>query len=591
MAKIEVLPAEVAEKIAAGEVVERPASVVKELVENAIDAGAQSIRVELEKGGKTLIRVADDGCGMSRDDLELAFHRHATSKIRTVDDLFNIHTMGFRGEALASVAAVARVKAVSRNQDDESGWEISVEPGDRPQLRPAGRGPGTTFEVRDLFFNIPARKKFLSRDETELGHVTRFMQGIALSFPGIAMSLSSGPRPVFTVPAVDSVRRRIAVFYGEDLAADLLEAKGGREGLEVYALLAPPFYSRTNTYSLYTYVNGRMVRDKVLAGAVSHAFQGVLEPRRYPIAFLYVTIAPSDVDVNVHPAKMELRFREAAAVRSTVVSILTEALLKADFAPRITDSALADVPRAQNIYRSIEAFYEKRFAPGAPGAPGGAMTFPQGQRPGAAGMPFAGAAMPQGFAPPLQQGSLLQVRGTYIVQETDEGIAIIDQHALHERIVYAEVSRRLTEGNLQGQRLLIPEVLEVTPEEKLAVERSLDLLGKLGIQAEVFGDNAVAFSAFPAILGAADREKLARDVVSDLVRSGESRSLEAALTALSELIACHAAVRAGELLNADELSALMQKADQTEARYACPHGRPTKLVLTFDELERRFKRR
>ena len=581
MPKVEILPPEVAEKIAAGEVIERPASVVKELVENSLDAGAVSIRVELEKGGKQLIRVADDGSGMAREDLELAFHRHATSKIRTVEDLFAIRTMGFRGEALASIAAVARVRALTRSAEDISAWEAVVEPPAASVIRPAGRGTGTTVEARDLFFNIPARRKFLGRDETELGHVARFMQAMALSFPQVAMSLTNGKRQVFQAPAAASVRRRVAAFYGEDLTQELLEAQGGREGLSVYALLAPPFYSRTNSQSVYTYVNGRYVRDRVLAGAVSQAFQGILEPRRYPIAFVYVTIAPAEVDVNVHPTKMEIRFRDSGAVRGIVASVLSGALLAADIAPRISEVPGAAGPRAENIYRSIEAFYQRRVGRELPQRPGWAA-----QGGGQAGQGFAPAA-PQ----VAQQGNLMQVRGTYIVQETDEGIAIIDQHALHERIIYAEVRKRLSEGNLAGQRLLIPDVMEVSPEERLAIERSRDILAKIGMDVAAFGDNTVAVNSFPAVLGNADRERLVRDVVSDLAQSGRSRSVDEALTAMAELVACHAAVRAGDTLDAGELAALMQKADETEARYTCPHGRPTKLVLTFDELERRFKRR
>ncbi len=585
MPKVGILPPDVAEKIAAGEVIERPASVVKELVENALDAGAQSIRVELEKGGKTLIRVADDGEGMSREDLELSFHRHATSKIKSVDDLFAINTMGFRGEALASIAAVARVRTVTRAADDENAWEATIEPPSHLEIKPAGRARGTTVEVRDLFFSIPARKKFLSRDETELGHITRYLQAMALSFPHVAMSLANGKRVVFEAGAASSVRRRLAAFYGEDMAEDLLEAEGGHEGLTVYALIAPPFYSRTNSYGLYTYVNGRYVRDRVLSGAVSQAFSGIMEPRRYPVAFVYVTIAPEEVDVNVHPAKMEIRFRDSGKVRGVVSGVLSGALLKADIAPRIREGEAGGSPRAENIYRSIEAFYDRRVSAGDYGAQGwsqgGGRFAGQGQ---------TGDARTAG-GEPLGQGSLLQVKGTYIVQETDEGIAIIDQHALHERIVYADVRRRLAEGNLAGQRLLIPDVVEVTPEERLAVERSRDLLARLGMDAEIFGDDTVAFNSFPAALADAKRDRLARDVISDLVASGSSRSIDEALTAMAELIACHAAVRAGDALGAEELEALLAKAENTESRYACPHGRPTKLVLTFDELERRFKRR
>lgn len=581
MPTIEVLPGEVAEKIAAGEVIERPVSIVKELVENCIDAGARAVTVEIEKGGKTLIRVADDGCGMERGDLELAFARHATSKIRTIDDLFNVRTMGFRGEALASVAAVARVRAVSRSAEDDTAWEARVEPPARPAVRPAARSGGTTVEVRDLFFNIPARRKFLKRDQTELGHITRNMQAVALAFPGISFTLVSNGRKVFSAPATESVRRRVAAFYGEDLAEDLLEAQGGHEGLKVYALVAPPFYSRVNSYSQYVYVNDRYVRDRLLQSAVSQSFHGLLPPRRYAIAFLYVKIAPQEVDVNVHPAKMEIRFRNAASVRSAVVTVLSEALLKADFAARITRPEGDTLPpRAENIRRSIESFYQRRVAQEGGVGPQGAWS--------SGGAPAAGGA-PQG-APAGASGPLMQVRGTYIVQETREGIAIIDQHALHERILYARIRARLGEGKLQGQRLLVPEVIETTPAERVALERSRDLLARFGIEAEPFGEEAVAFHSFPAVLGDVNREKLIRDLLADMVETGRGGPVEEALTDMAALLACHGAVRAGDALSSEELSALLETAEQTEKRYACPHGRPTKLVLTFEELERRFKR-
>ncbi len=286
MRKIHILAPEVAEKIAAGEVVERPVSVVKELVENAIDAEASSVNVEVEKGGKRLVRVADDGAGMSREDLEVAFSRHATSKIRDIDDLFNVHTMGFRGEALASIAAVARVGVLTKGEDAEDAWQIEIEPPQRGEPRPAGRGRGTTVEVRNLFFNIPARRKFLKTDETELGHITRYLQAVALGFPSLSFALTSNRRKVFSATSVETVRRRAASFYGEDLADDLIEAEGAAEGMKVYALLAPPFYSRVNRSSQYIYVNGRYVRDRLLQSALSQAYQGLIENRRFPIVFL-----------------------------------------------------------------------------------------------------------------------------------------------------------------------------------------------------------------------------------------------------------------------------------------------------------------
>ncbi len=586
MPRIEILPSEVAEKIAAGEVIERPVSLVKEFVENSIDAGARSITIDVEKGGKGLVRVADDGAGMSREDIELAFSRHATSKIRVIDDLFNVRTMGFRGEALASIAAVARVTAGTRSAQDQSGWEVSIEPPAAAEIRPVGRAPGTTIEARDLFFNIPARKKFLKRDQTELGHITRYLQAAALGFPGMSLSLSSNGRKVFSAPAVESLRRRAATFYGEDIAEDLVEAQGGREGLKVHALIAPPFYSRVNRYSQYIYVNNRYVRDRLLQAAVSQAFRGLIEPNRFPIIFLYVNISPAEVDVNVHPTKMEIRFRNANSVRGTVISVLSEALLSADFKSRITFEE-GSTPRAQNIRRSIEDFYERRVAGGVEiGTPA-----THAGRSGGSGSLTRDGTDTEAAAAHVQTGPLMQVRGTYIVKESDDGIEIIDQHALHERVIYAEVRRRLEEGSLQGQRLLVPEVIEVTPAERTALEKARDAFGRLGIEAEAFGQDAFAFHSFPAVLGDMDRRSLLQALISDLSAGGHGRSMEEALDSLAELLACHAAVRAGDILGTEELQSLMEKARSAQGRFACPHGRPTKLVLTFDELERRFRRK
>ncbi|MHC4712367.1 MAG: DNA mismatch repair endonuclease MutL [Planctomycetota bacterium] len=584
MRKIHILAPEVAEKIAAGEVIERPVSLVKELVENAIDADASSVNVDVEKGGTRLVRVADDGVGMSREDLEVAFSRHATSKIRDIDDLFNVHTMGFRGEALASIAAVARVGVLTKSEDDEDAWQTEIEPPRRGETRPAGRARGTTVEVRNLFFNIPARRKFLKKDETELGHITRYLQAVALGFPSLSFSLTSNGRKVFSAPSVETVRRRAASFYGEDLAEDLIEADGGAEGMKVYALLAPPFYSRVNRSSQYVYVNGRYVRDRLLQSAVSQAYQGLIENRRFPIVFLYLTVPAQDVDVNVHPTKMEIRFRNAGAVRSTVVSVLSQALLQADFAPRIESEGDALLgTRAENIRRSIAAFYEKRVAGGEGFPPGAAARAHGGGLLAPPGPPVGGFLQPP--------GSLMQVKGTYIVRETDEGIVIIDQHALHERVLYGEIRARLAEGGLQGQRLLVPEIVEVTPAERIALEECRGLLARIGIDGESFGEDAFAFHSFPAVLGDSPREKMLRELISEIAANRSVKPVEEALDALAEILACHSAVRAGDVLEAEELQALLEKAGEAEGRFACPHGRPTKLLLTFEELERRFGRK
>ncbi len=334
------------------------------------------------------------------------------------------------------------------------------------------------------------------------------------------------------------------------------------------------------------------MRDRLLQAAVSQAFRSLIEPRRHPVVFLSLTISPREVDVNVHPTKMEIRFRNAGPVRNAIVSVLSQALLAADFAPRVTapDAELSS-PRAENIRRSIEAFYDNRVAHPPSGSPSGS---PHGAH---AGGRFGGR---EGSTLPIQApeagqlhaaGSLMQVRGTYIVQETGEGIAIIDQHALHERVLYGEVRKRLAEGDLQGQRLLVPEVIDVTPAEKQALEGSRELLAKLGIDAESFGEDSFAFHSFPAVLGDVDRQRLIRELTSDLLAEGRARPIERAIDEMAQLLACHAAVRAGDALSGDQLQALMEKADEAEARFACPHGRPTKLILTFDELEKRFKRK
>ena len=629
MAEIRILPDLLVNKIAAGEVVERPASVVKELLENAIDAGARHVEVAVEDGGKRLIRVADDGSGMSAEDLRLAVMPHATSKLSAEEDLHRIGTLGFRGEALASIGAVSHLRIVSRLHGGDEGGEIRVA-GERVEsCGAAGCPPGTSVEVRDLFFNVPARRKFLRTTATELGHVSEHFGRLALAHPELGFELVNGKRLTQRLAPDQSRLERIGTLFGPELAEDLIVVRRDERGLGIEAYAAPPARSRANAGGQYVFINGRFIRDRLINYAIREAYRSLIEPNRYPVVFIFLALDPAAVDVNVHPTKIEVRWQDGNLVRSQVLSALRETLLRTDLTPslqtgrpgeRIDETGREEI--RQRIAREFKSTRPLVAPPepwpasrpsGAAGAPrGAAAPEPQLARPSAATdalwhsfydrggeqqpaeqLQHAGEAEPASRTAepgPSVRRPTIQLHNTYLVTETDDGLIIIDQHALHERVLYEQLRQRLTVGPLESQRLLLPETVEATPQQIAVLQAHEELLGRLGIDLTPFGTNAVAVQAFPSLLGDVDAKAFLRDLMDKLGDQGEPTHTEELIHELLDLMACKAAVKAGDPLTPEEIDALIGQRDLIEKSSNCPHGRPTTLRLDLRDLERQFKR-
>ena len=605
---IRILGPNLINQIAAGEVVERPASAVKELVENSIDAGARRIDVVVTDGGRVALSVADDGHGMDAGDLALAVQRHATSKLPG-EDLENIHTLGFRGEALPSIGSVARLTVTSRIADADSAWEINVEGGAVSGPEPAAYPPGTRVEVRDLFYATPARLKFLKAPQTERNHVVDAVRRLAMAHPGTAFSLSEGERRILKLPPAQgnllSARLdRLDAIMGNDFGANALPIEAVREGIELTGHIGLPTLNRGNAQMQFLFVNGRPVRDKLLHGAVRAAYRDFLAHDRHPLLALFLEIPPQAVDVNAHPAKTEVRFRDPGLVRGLIVSALKHALAGAGHRASTTVSSAAlgamrpaDTPRT--------GFLPRQAAGG--GAP-----------PSMAGN-AALAETAHGFHRPLDQAdhgshvttpsapeaayeadddghyplgaARAQLHETYIVAQTDEGIVIVDQHAAHERLVYEDMKKALAAGGIQRQALLIPEVVEL---DEAAAERILartQELTELGLAVEAFGTGAVVVRETPALLGEIDAAGLIRDLADDLAEYDATLSLESRLADVCSTMACHGSVRAGRRLNAPEMNALLRQMEATPHSGQCNHGRPTYVELRLADIERLFGRR
>ncbi len=589
MGVIAVLPESVSSKIAAGEVIERPASVVKELVENSIDADATRIDVHLEDGGRKLIRVADDGVGMGPDDLEAAFLSHATSKLRTSDDLFHIATLGFRGEALWSIAAVSHARIVSRPRGAATGWEIEARGGAIGRARECGAAEGTIVEVRNLFFNTPVRCKFLRSTPTEMSHVTQTLTRVALAHERLHFTLTHNAARVLSLPPCQTLRERVAAFFGQELADNLLEVDLTDEKLAVRGLAGKPEDARGNTKAQYVFLNGRYIQDRAVSHAISQAYQGLLPARRYPVLFLFLDIEPSEVDVNVHPTKVEVRFRRAQVVHSQVYAALTQALRQADLirsahVPSPTPAAEdARRERREEIKQSLAEFFERQarrqprldFGPPRPAA-----------RP--AGEPAA-----QPSPPPVtsKTAPFFQVHGSYIVEERPDGVNIIDQHALHERLLFERFKRQRERAELVKQPLLTPEMVELTPDEFFRVMALKDQLAELGVEIEEFGGRSVIVRAAPAALNHAPPAELLKDLLAEAQEAEAGRAGESVEDALLKVMACKAAVKAGQRLSPQEIAALLEQRDAEPDSATCPHGRPHTIFLSLAELEKQFHRR
>jgi DNA mismatch repair protein MutL len=603
----------VVNRIAAGEVVERPASVVKELVENALDAGASRIDVLTDGGGRRLIRVSDDGEGMTRDDLALAVERHATSKLAD-EDLVAIATLGFRGEALPSIGAVARLAMATRHKSEAHAWSIEVDAGTKSELKPAALGEGTRVEVRDLFYATPARLKFLKLDRTEAEAVRDTVRRLAMSRPDVAFTLAGEERaPVTfaaTLPGGTGRLTRLGDVLGGDFRANAVAVAGEREGVVVEGFAALPTLTRANALGQYLFVNGRPVRDKLLLGAVRAAYADYLPRDRHPLLALFVSVPPREVDVNVHPAKAEVRFRNAGLVRALIVHALKEALARESTRAATTggSAAIAAFRSPGSLpfsARSRSGTWDWRRSPARPGDPRVSRAALRGggfaeaaQAAFDVGTPAAdhGAAV---RAAELVEDALghplgaarAQVHDTYIVAQTDDALVIVDQHAAHERIVYEKLKAAIEKSGVARQILLIPEIVELDESD---VERLLgraEELGRYGLVLESFGPGAVALRETPALLGEIDGAGLVRDLAEHMSEWDETLPLERRLMQVASSMACHGSVRAGRRLKPAEMNALLREMEQTPNSGQCNHGRPTYVELKLGDLERLFGRR
>jgi DNA mismatch repair protein MutL len=589
-------------RIAAGEVVERPASAVKELVENALDAGATRISVDFADGGKTLIRVTDDGCGMTGEDLPLALCRHATSKIDG-SDLLNIHSFGFRGEALPSLGSVGRLTITSRVAGGEAA-SISVAGGRMGPVKPAALTRGTVVELRDLFFATPARLKFLRSDRAEAQAITEVVRRLAMAEPAVGFTLrdvtgGGEGRVLFRADPTggdffDALHARLAAVLGVEFVENALKIDVERDGLRLTGYAALPTYSRGSGVAQFVFVNGRPVLDRMLLGALRAAYFDFLSRDRHPAAVLTVTCDPERVDVNVHPAKSEVRFREPEAVRSLVITGLRTALSGAGHRASTTvgDATLAAfriepaaplVARVYQMDRPSQPSLSRAFAFQAP-------------------LPVPGfAEAPAACAEPVDDGSeavarplgaaRAQLHENYIIAQTETGIVIVDQHAAHERLVYERLKRQMAEHGITAQALLIPEIVDLSPGDAARILDHAAALARLGLAVEPFGGSAVAVRETPAILGAVDAAALVRDVLDELADAGDSQLVQAKIEAVLSRMACHGSVRSGRQMRAEEMNALLREMEATPHSGQCNHGRPTYVELRLTDIERLFGRR
>jgi DNA mismatch repair protein MutL len=622
MPRIKQLPSSVVSKIAAGEVIERPASVVKELLENSLDAGSTRIDIDVEQGGIELIRVVDNGCGIHTDDLELAFRNHATSKLQSADDLFSVRTMGFRGEALSSIAGIAQVTLQSRPPQELAGAEVVCKGGDLAPARVWNGSAGTRIEVRHLFFNTPVRRKFLRTPGTEMGHICETFTRIALSRPGIHLTLRHNDKLVYEVPGSMELLERIGMFFGHDVREQLYLVDAEQGPAKLYGGIADPACDRGNARTQYLFLNGRWIRDRSLGHALQEGFRGLIMTGRYPVAFLFVELPPDHVDVNVHPTKAEVRFRDASAMYGFVLGTVRNRLNQENLVARLQPPASPALPpvlqagensdclRPAPADQTPSLFSQPGFptftknplpikAPTLP-APGPVSSPPLPSPAGAAG---ADAAPPRPEeptplpTPPVKTDELapevlksIQVHNTYLVVETADGMLVIDQHALHERILFEQIKQRVRQGTLESQQLLIPEPVELVAEQAALLLEHREALEALGLGVEDFGGNTVIVTRYPALLGRRSPAEILKRVVDHLMSKERVPTKEQLLSDLMSLMACHAAVRSGDPLTPEEITALVRMRHLASDSHHCPHGRPTALLFTRQDLDRQFRR-
>jgi DNA mismatch repair protein MutL len=637
-------------QIAAGEVIERPASVVKELVENSIDAGSTRIGIDLERGGIELIRIADDGCGIPPEELPLALAPHATSKIREADDLDRIATKGFRGEALASIASIARMSILSRPHDADEAFIIEASGDEQGEPRPASRPPGTTIEARNLFFNTPARRKFLRTPQTEQTRCMEWIRNLAMAHPRVAFTVTSDGRKVLDLAPDQSPRTRVLEIIGRELDSQLIEVGidqfDDARGIALWGLVGLPTIARATARAQHVFLSGRAIKDKTIQHALREAYRGLIEPGRHPTAVLMIEMSPEGVDVNVHPAKLEVRFRDQSMVHQAVLHAVRDALRAHDLTPSAAERSpglggagsvggetaiLAPHERGGGGGHTAPSIEPKRFAEvftrGVPVSTGGQLSYdairaameePQGEHPPTVsesdrpshhtGSPTFTAPRPASEPVSIRKASkVLQIHRSYLVTEDESGIVLIDQHALHERVMFEKLLARVTspEGEpiaLETQRLLTPAVVPAAPAAVELLEALKPLLDRLGIDADPLGPASVAVHSFPSLLFSRNVDPVA--FMGDLLERVEREGLpgmgkgepgiadsEAALHEVLDMMACKAAVKAGDALSEDELNELIALRERVERSGSCPHGRATTVRLTIEELEKLFDRR
>lgn len=610
---IRLLPPTLVNRIAAGEVVERPSAAVKELVENALDAGAAKIDVALNEGGKACLSVTDDGWGMSAEELSLAVERHATSKLPT-DDLFHIDFLGFRGEALPSVASVSRMTITSKTANSDTAWSLFVEGGKKHEAEPASAPIGTKVEVRDLFYAVPARLKFLKTAQTETNYISDIIKKLALAHSSVSFSLSDEKkkRLDFKAVAPDNETERVRQVLGGEFADNSLYLEADRDGIRLRGYVGLPTLNKATSGEQYFYVNGRPVRDKQLNGAVKAAYQGLLASDRYPSLLLFLDVPATDVDVNVHPAKAEVRFRSPQTVRGLVITAIRQALTEAGHraSSSLATEALAvaelgDLPPSPAPQPMPSFSRSYGFSAPKPSF-GGALREPKSysnyglfkQR---ETFSVSEPRVPERTEAPAVTGNeevfpplglaRAQLHKTYIVSQTEGGIVIVDQHAAHERLTYEQISKNYQTGNAPSQYLLLPEVVEVGNEKASALTKRADEFQKTGLLLESFGDGAVLVRGIPAILGDANVRELVTDLADSLAEWGEAVSLKDRIKDVCATMACHGSVRAGRRLDISEMNALLRQMEAASFSGQCIHGRPTYIELKLKDIEKLFGRR
>ncbi len=607
MPRIQQLPPLVVNKIAAGEVIERPASVVKELLENAVDAGSTRIDVDVEQGGGELIRIADDGCGIHPDDLTLAFASHATSKLHSADDLFRIGTLGFRGEALASIGGIAQVMLQSRPPDQTCGAQISCHGGDLSAVQPWNGSQGTRIEVRHLFYNTPVRRKFLRTTATEMGHVSETFTRLALAHArppfavetsratGLHLTLRHNNKPVYDVKASATLLDRIALFFGPEIANQLYGIQATRGPATLTGYVADPACERGTAKLQYLFLNGRWIRDRSLGHALQEAFRGLLMTGRYAVAFLFLDLPPDQVDVNVHPTKSEVRFRDSQALYHLVFGTVRERLRAENLTARLQPPSTIR-PSGEIVPQAAPPdALPWALLPEPPSAPSLPFTSARPATPPSApdlpAAPDAGNGFPPSALPSsLPPSKVIQLYDAYLVMETEAGMLVIDQHALHERILFEHLKKRIRSGPLETQPLLIPEPVDLSADAAARTLEHRDALAELGLGVEDFGGGTVLLTSYPALLGRRSPQAILRAVVDHLTSKDRVPSREVLFNDLLSLMACHAAVRAGDRLTPEEMADLVQQRHLADDTHHCPHGRPTALLFSKHDLDKQFRR-